>query len=105
MIPLYHKLTKGANIMKHRPLYPMQIIMGKAWHYARTAQTVHGGKVKEWLSVALKRAWAEVKADPVAQTVRKIILESRAKMAAGWKPWQCQASRNSSAGHLGWYGR
>jgi hypothetical protein len=89
--------------MKRRSLFPLKCIMNKAWSYARRAQCVHGGKVKGWLSVALKRAWAEIKADPVAQETKKIIMEMRARAAAGFKP--IQATRYDKARNMAWMGR
>jgi hypothetical protein len=55
-----------------------KLAMEWAWRYARRLQTLRGGSVRQYMSEALKQAWAEVKADPTVAEADKIIAEIRA---------------------------
>ena len=53
--------------------------MREAWMMARKAQTIYGGRARDYLRIAMVYAWDEALADPVAQECRKMIKEARAQ--------------------------
>lgn len=61
-------------------------VMKEAWALARRGCRTYGGNVRQYISEALRIVWAELMANPVAQTIRDIITETRARKAAGTFP-------------------
>ena len=55
-----------------------KLAMTSAWRLARRLQTLRGGFVRQYLSEALKQAWAEVKASQVVNEAYKLMAEIRA---------------------------
>lgn len=64
-----------------------KLAMEWAWRYARRLQTLRGGSVCQFLSEALKQAWAEVKANPVVNEAYKLIAEIRAAKLSNPTPY------------------
>ncbi len=56
-----------------------RLAMRGAWKLARQGATIYGGSVRLYFREALRIAWAEVKADPVAQEARRMCAEIRAR--------------------------
>ena len=48
-----------------------RLAMRGAWKLARQGATIYGGSVRLYFREALRIAWAEVKADPVAEEARQ----------------------------------
>lgn len=61
----------------------MKQIMKKAWEIAREAAAKFGGKAAEYMSEALRMAWAEIRG-----TAKKVIDRIAELEALGFKRWQ-----------------
>lgn len=57
----------------------MKKIMSRAWEIAKKAAATHGGKAVEYISAALKMAWAEIKkgAKKAMEVILKTLTGSR----------------------------
>lgn len=65
--------------MPARPKNPSAALaMRNAWTLAREGWAIFGGSKRSFIREALRIAWAELKADPVAQACAKMIAELRA---------------------------
>lgn len=67
-----------------RTNFKAKLAMGWAWADARRMQTLRGGSVKQYMSEALKSAWARVNSDPTvkaADELRAYIRANKAKPA------------------------
>ncbi|WP_022729417.1 hypothetical protein [Fodinicurvata sediminis] len=61
----------------------LRLVMKKAWGRARKLQVLNGGSVVRFLSIALKEAWAELKADPVHQMALTMMSEAKRRRREG----------------------
>ena len=60
-----------------------RIACRRAWAEIRRAKAIYGGSARDYLSEAMRQAWADLRTDPVMLCARQIIAENRARRAAG----------------------
>jgi hypothetical protein len=59
-----------------------RIACRNAWASIRRAKAIYGGNARDYLSEAMRLAWADLRTDPVMLCARQIIAENRARRAA-----------------------
>ncbi|MGO8867331.1 MAG: hypothetical protein ACLQME_12585 [Alphaproteobacteria bacterium] len=77
------------------------LAMRRAWILVGEGWAIYGGPKRSFMAAALRIAWAELKADPVAQACRRMVAELRAdrlrrEQAPGLSPG-CRAAATRRA--------
>ena len=89
---------------RHNPA--AAVVMRNAWVIARRGWEIYGGPTRSFIREALRIAWAELKADPVAQACARMVAELRADRLrlAGAQP-ATRLSAGCRAAAARWRGR
>ncbi len=82
-----------------------RLAMRDAWAMVRRACTLYGGTARQYISEALRIAWAELKANPIVQETDRIIAETRKLKAEGRLSMLRPSAYALSYGGAHWIGR